>query len=311
MPNEREAERTIAALKLKAAIAATNHEVTSAYHLTAEQLERQKNQKEWDALRAEEASQLDAQRKQAPAFLFQASQWSRDLETLKATRGILIPDAPANLPITDRAMDTAKIRTAYEDLLAVMQSRGQVLSATGKQRFTLYVSVQAAVTQVIDGKEFHLAADDINGLIACLNRMLDLNVFGDEYAALIPEESQPEAVEQTSDELREEASSQWMRIFRPVWEQWIASLAQAPWNFTPDEDQKYAALRYLEQRGTGDALAFDNCRIAMSNAGIFPNLLTADDVLCAKLDAGEWDLSTPAGRAAYARAKNQIHYGTV
>jgi hypothetical protein len=209
--------------RLNASIAGTGHEVTSGFHMTQAQLEAQKNQKEWDALRAEEADQLEAQRKNSKPFKFQTEQWSRPIETLKATRGLLLPDVAANLPITDRAMDTAKIQTAYEDLLSVMQTRGQVLSASGKQRFLLYVSVQAGATQVTDGKEYRLAADDINCLIACLNRMIDLGAFeSDEYAALLEDDSQPEPIEQSADDLRELAEEEWSRF--PLWHSWEQSL---------------------------------------------------------------------------------------
>jgi len=216
------AER-LADLRLRASIAGTGHEVTSGFHLTQAQIEAAKNQKEWDELKRQDLVEAENQRRQEPAFKFQTEQWSRPIETLKATRGLLLPDVAANLPVTDRAMDTAKIQTAYEDLLAVMQTRGQVLSASGKQRFLLYVSVQAGATQVKGGKEYRLAADDINCLIACLNRMIDLGAFeSDEYAALLEDDSQSEPVEQSADELRAAAEEEWSKF--PLWHSWEQSL---------------------------------------------------------------------------------------
>jgi hypothetical protein len=41
--------------------------------------------------------------------------------------------------------------------------------------------------------------------------------------------------------------------------------------------------------------------LAMSDAGIFPPLYTTDDLICKKLDSGEWDLSTDSFDFYYAK----------
>jgi len=202
------------------------------------------------------------------------------------------------------------VQKAFDDFKEVLSTRGQVLSKDGETRLIKYVGSHNNTSRVVDGVTYRVACDNLNTWIQALNRLIDLNAFSEgEYTAI--EERQPEPVEESSvEELRDAADSQWLRIFGDTFRQWLASLARAPWNFVADSEQQRAALRYLE-RGTGDPLAFDNCRVAMSDAGVFPPLYTADELICKKLDSGEWDLSTPAGRSSYARAKNQVFYNTL
>jgi hypothetical protein len=305
---DREIRERLEDLKLKVG-QTSGYEVTSSFHLTAAQIERQRNEAEFRAMQQEEAEQVDQQRKSQRAFRIMSEQWSKPIAYLTKNAGMLLPDVGAELPLTDKTL--GNVQEAFNDFLAVLKTRDQALSRDGQNRLILYMGSLSNTSRVIDGVTYRVASDNINSWIAALNRLIDFDAFSsDEYAALL-EAEQPQAVEETAENLREQASSQWMRIFEPVYRQWLASLAQAPWNFVPDEDQQRAALRFLEMHGTGDALAFDNCRIAMSDAGIFPALYTADDIICKKLEAGAWDLSTPAGRSAYARAKNQVHFGTI
>jgi hypothetical protein len=306
-------------IRLRAAIQGTNYEVTGEYGLSPEGIERQKNQRDFDALRAEEAASQRQAQQSAPYMRTLRSQWRKPLATImheKKFAMALYLDPSAGLPQTSIPADADFFKVEQiitRDLDDVLESRGIILSGQGKLRTLCYGGLQSDTVTVTNGIPYRGAVSTLQYWIACVNRLAELDAYDEsEYAAL--PESQPETaepVEETAELLREAADSQWLRIFGDTYRQWLASLAQSPWNFVPDEDQQRAALKYLEERGTGDNLAFDNCRVAMSDAGIFPALYTSDDLICKKLDAGEWDLSTPAGRASYARAKNQIAYGTL
>jgi hypothetical protein len=315
---ELQAREMVANLKLRASLAATNHEVTTGFHLTQEQIERQKNEAEFRALQAEEAAEQRQAQQNSPYNKTLRSQWRKPLATImqeKTYSMALFLDPLAELPTTSNPADAdfSKAQKIIEnDLDDVLESKGIVLSSQGKLRTLIYGGLQSEATTVVNGISHQAATSSLQYWIACVNRLAEIDAYDEsEYAALVIEERQSEPVEESAEELREQADSQWLRIFGETYRQWIVSLAQSPWNFSPDTEQQRAALRYLESRGTGDNSAFDNCRVAMSDAGIFPALYTADDLICKKLDSGEWDLSTPAGRASYARAKNQISFGTL
>ena len=98
-------------------------------------------------------------------------------------------------------------------------------------------------------------------------------------------------------------------MFSATWDAWLKVLAQDPWRFVPDEDQKIAALKMLQQfETTPDSWDRD---WAFGRSGVWPNLVTAHEVLADKVEAGDFRLDTVEGRAAYTRAHNQLTYGTL
>jgi hypothetical protein len=316
---EQLAREAIANFKLRAAIQSTNYEVTGEgnFFKSSDWQEKEKNQREWDSLRAEEAAEQKQEQLNSPYMKTLRAQWRKPLATIMHEKTYamgLFLDPTAELPTASNPADADFSKAEHiinHDLDDVLESRGVILSRQGKFRTLIYGGLQSDAVTVVNGVEQRGAVGTLQYWIACVNRLAGLDAYDkSEYAALPEEERQPEP-DLTAEALREAADSQWLRIFGQTYRQWLASLAQAPWNFTPDEDQQRAALKYLEARGTGDNFAFDNCRVAMSDAGIFPALYTSDDLICKKLDAGEWDLSTPAGRTAYQRAKNQVHFRTI
>jgi hypothetical protein len=233
------------------------------------------------------------------------NQWSKEPAEIQALAAnpvgrVKFIDSMAKFPISSTPVEltdedaTEIVRKAK----AFLDSKN--LSESDRNRVVLFASIHVESNSLIN------SADPSIWQVA-YDRLATLGCIAASAQAQAP--TQP--VEQSADELLTQANAGWFSMFGEVFSQWVASLGQAPWNFVPDRDQKFAALKYLEATNMGDPQVWNNCRVAMSDAGIFPSLYTADDLIVKKLNSGEWDLSTPAGRASYARAKNQISFGTI
>jgi hypothetical protein len=311
MSKQKEAQvaERLADLRLRASIAGTGHEVTSGFHLTQAQLEAQKNAAEFRQMQQEEAELLEQQRRERPAFKLISSYWSKPLAELQKTAGQSLPDVEFSPPMTDQPI-TVNLQEVFNDFLAVLKSRDQVLSRDGQNRLILYCGIQSGVTRTVDGVTYRPDVSKVDSYVKALNRLVELNAFDEsEYAALLEDEPQPEPVEQSADDLRELAGGEFVRLWGNVWSQWLVSL-KTHFNFEPSEAQKIAALRYFENANMGDPQVWNNCRIALSKSGVFPNLLTQEDILCLKMDGKDWDFSRADHRAEFARAKNQTDFGT-
>jgi hypothetical protein len=306
---EREAQEKLVDLRLRANLAFAENESIGAFGRTNDSLAG--DQKLWDQLKAEDLVEQERARKNQPAFKLMHDQWSRSIAELRTS--ILLPDVGAELPLTDKPLGS--VQKAFDDFKEVLSTRGQVLSKDGETRLIKYVGNLNNTSRVVDGVTYRVACDNLNTWIQALNRLIDLNAFSEgEYTAI--EERQPEPVEESSveepsaDDLLHQANAGWFAMFDATWNAWLKSLDQDPWNFVPDEAQKLAALKMLQQFGTTPD-SWDRTRRALGRSGVWPNLATAHEVLAEKVDAGEFRLDTVEGRAAYTRAHNQITYGTV
>ena len=304
----RETEERLADLRLRTSIAATNYEVTSAFHLTPQQLEAQRNAAEFRALQAEEAAEVEAQRKNQPAFKLISQQWAKPIDALQSTSGLL-PDVTAELPMTDKPV--GNVQQTFENFLDLQKSRNIVYSSDGLARLVCYCEVMSRSSRVINGVTYRPASDTLDCWIAADRRLVELSAYGDMERAELIDEPQPEVTaELNANELAELASAEFSRLWGAVWEQWLVSL-KTHFQFVPTEAQKIAALKYFERTNMGDPQVWNNCRIALSKSGVFPNLLTAEDILCLKMDGRDWDFSRADHRAEFARARNQTEFGTL
>jgi hypothetical protein len=221
---EREAQERLIDLRLRASIASTGYQEVGEYGLSPEGIERQKNQREFDALRALEAAEAEVQRKADPYFAQTAATWSKpvpELMQMKKYAGALLLDVAGSLPLTDKPIDSAKAQSTYSDFVALMQSKNQVLSLAGQQKLILYMGVNSESVHVSNGTEFSVAVDTLTCWVRALDRLLDLGAFGDEYAALEDEpQSEPD---QTADDLKAAAEDEWSKF--PLWHAWEESLS--------------------------------------------------------------------------------------
>lgn len=217
---EREAEEKLADLKLRASLAATNYEVNTGFHLTQAQIERQKNEAEFRALQQEEAEQLDRQRKNQPAFKVIAQQWSKPVDVLQRTAGMLLPDVATELPMTDKPI--GDVEKTFNDFLDLARSRNIVFSADGQNRLILYTACASRGNHVIDGVSYHPALDKLDCWIAADRRLVELSAYSDAERAELLEEDVVSSVEQSADELKAAAEQEWSKF--PLWHAWEESL---------------------------------------------------------------------------------------
>lgn len=275
------------------------------------------DQKLWDSLRAEEAAEQRQAQQNSPYNKTLRAQWRKPLATImqeKTYSMALFLDPTAELPMSSNPADAdfSKAQQVIEnDLDDVLETKGIVLSANGKLRTMVYGGMQSDAVTVLNGVEHRGATGTLQYWIACVNRLAELDAYDEsEYSALPEAASQPEPVEETADELLELAGSEFSRLWGAVWSQWLVSL-KTHFDFVPTEEQKFSALRYFERANMGDPQVWNNCRLALSKSGVFPNLLTREDVLCLKLESRDWDFSRADHRAEFARAKNQTYFDTL
>lgn len=263
----------------------------------------------WRRLKEEEQQELLAQKREQPAFKVIAQQWQKPIDTLQRGGGMLLPDVTVSLPLTDKPV--GDVQKTFNDFLDLQKSRNVVYSTDGQNRLILYMGCASRGSHVINGINFHPASDTLDCWLAADRRLVELNAYGDTERAELFDEPQLEVTaEPSANELKELASAEFTRMWGTVWDTWHVSL-KTHFGFVASYEQKVAMLRYFENTNMGDPQVWNNCRISLSKAGILPNLLTQEDILCLKMDGKDWDFSRADHRAEFARAKNQTEFGTL
>jgi hypothetical protein len=173
------------------------------------------------------------------------------------------------------------------------------LSGESRNKILVYVGLSSDSDSRVD------VLDPRIWSIAC-ERLLELGAISDERT-LQPVQQPTKPKELSADEELKVANAAWFSMFESVWLDWLRSLKEN-FGFEPTREQQFAAVKMLERIGT-DGPAWDRTRIALGRTGVFPKLLTSDDLLVEAMDG--MDLSTPQGRERFHRAKNQTLYSTI
>jgi hypothetical protein len=220
MSKQREAiaAERLADLKLKAALASTNYQVTSEYGKSNDTSTGDQNL--WNQLKAEEATEEQAKRKNQPAFKIMSQQWSRSVANLQETSGTSLPDVAVELPMTDKPV--GDVQKAFNDFLDLARSRNIVFSRDGQNRLILYMGTMSRTSRTIEGVEYRVKSDDINTWIAADRRLVELSAYSDAERAELLEEDVVSSVEQSADELKAAAEQEWSKF--PLWHAWEESL---------------------------------------------------------------------------------------
>lgn len=129
----------------------------------------------------------------------------------------------------------------------------------------------------------------------------------------VSEQPTPEAPIQTQEpsltEFRDDAEARWYSLWEDTWNQWLDSMMQT-WGFSPTKSQAYAAIELLMKLEQFGDDRFNECRRRLTKNGVFkPDMFTDDERLSNRVDAGEFDLTTPMGKQHYAAAFNRVKFG--
>lgn len=290
-------------LKLRSAIAATGYAVTSDFHPTREQLERQAHEAEFRAMQAEEAAEIEAARRKQPAFLVMSQQWNRPVDELIRTVGTLLPDIGAAelLPLTDQPV--GDVSQTYADFRDLLKSRSIALSREGFNRLVTYMNVASRTSQIKDGQELHVAADTIDAWILADRRLCELSeTYANQERAELLEESKPEPVNETADDLRAAAEQEWSKF--PLWHAWEESLLAGFGVRLQDSDRRRVCEEFVRANLSPYAAdSYDTVRQMLVARERFPlrqngePALTVDERMAQLTE--NYNLSNPAERRAW------------
>lgn len=312
MPSKQQlAREAIANLALRAAIQSTNYEVTGEYGLSPEGIERQKRQREFDAMRAEEAASQKQEQLNSPYIKTLRAQWRKPLATIMHDKTYsmgLFLDPLADLPMTSNPTESDFSKAEQiitQDLDDVLESRGVVLSNQGKLRTLCYGGLQSDAVTVTNGILYRGAVGTLQYWIACVNRLAELDIYDEsEYAALPEAERQTEPVEESAsaDDLKAVAEEEWSKF--PLWHAWEDSLLAGFGIKLNDRVRRIVCDEFVRANlSPYVAESFNEIRRRLVAREIFPTrpngepALTLDERMAAATE--NYDLSNPVQKKAW------------
>jgi hypothetical protein len=237
-------------------------------------------------------------------------------------------DEGIELPTGDGSLDRVKVIETFKQFITYMESRGWTLSRDGRTRLLTYVGYQHHARKA----DPHNIQSYINGF----DRLLDLDAFGDEVGwsadlvkhepkpapeALAPEEEASETLEEAlaktngttregARKLRDLVEQTGVDVtFAPIFQQWLDSMYEH-WGFVSTPEQRVAAQRYFERHNLSFTHGphYDQCRRALGKSGIFPLMLTDDEILAERIEQTTLT-NNYAGRQDYVRERSKLQGG--
>ena len=301
---EQQARARLNDLRLQASIA-PNMSVGS-FHLTTEQIERQKHQAEFQEMQAEEARDERRKTLASPYFKTLHDQYSKSVPELLKIKGFApstLLDPACELPLAETgSIDYEKAEENYKDLIPTLETQGITLSEVAAQKTLVYLAVNGDAVHTIDGKSYQVDGSKMTAFVRAARRLNELGVFtADEYVEVLPQEPTVEPFDPPADDMLRDAHAQFFAQFESTWNAWLDSLKK---NFGVELStaQAMKAIEYLERLGCSPQ-SWDETRVQLSLANIIPYSLLPDEILGERFSKGK------ITREEYIRESNAVRFG--